>query len=409
MALTDYERYQLEWMIDHGHGLGELVDELTGLQNDLEEKPGVNLSVRDVFDAWEAERGFGGEVFACEAEWRDAEGRELEEEGWKQEPDQHLGKEFGTITKDMVRDGIEHGVIRFEANPDPTDPWKTMCCVGEDGGLFYFADTTDIPVSEYIRMNQNNLDMVVDDVWEALNGDILRDFADDYERYAAILREPHQGGTGSIMDGNRSFDKQAGETVKAVYALVKAMEGGSVDEIFNRADALTVQAMRTERQRAEQNGWVEDFDRLIADCEYVVGEEDISPSDMETAIDSIVRELGMAEENGGSGGHGIAVGVGYCFSIVDAQEASGIDLKDTGTVVTVDGQDYRLMKGATYEDSLRVDALLDSHGEKRISDYEKQPQGMSLKQAAREAREASDALTERKTADDPGGKYERER
>lgn len=169
MALTDYERYQLEWMIAHGHSLGELMRELDKV--DLAGLDGLDTA----FWIWEQDYGFGGEVYSCEEEWRDAEGKELQE--------------GGGITKDMVRAGIEHGIIRFEANPDPNDPWKTMCCVGEDGGLFYFADTTDIPVADYIRMNRNNLDMVVDDVWEALNGDILRDFADDYERYAAILRE----------------------------------------------------------------------------------------------------------------------------------------------------------------------------------------------------------------------------
>ena len=37
--MTDYERYQLEWMIEHGHSLGELISELTSLQNDLEATP----------------------------------------------------------------------------------------------------------------------------------------------------------------------------------------------------------------------------------------------------------------------------------------------------------------------------------------------------------------------------------
>lgn len=37
--MTDYERYQLKWMIDHGHSLGELMSELTNLQNDLELPP----------------------------------------------------------------------------------------------------------------------------------------------------------------------------------------------------------------------------------------------------------------------------------------------------------------------------------------------------------------------------------
>lgn len=93
---------------------------------------------------------------------------------------------------------------------------------------------------------------------------------------------------------------------------------------------------------------------------------------------------------------------------MDARETSGIDLKGCGTVVTVDGHDYEIMKGATYEDSRKVDDLLDSHGDKPISDYRKRPQGMSLKQAVREAREASAKLAEENGGtDDPDGKDER--
>lgn len=104
----------------------------------------------------------------------------------------------------------------------------------------------------------------------------------------------------------------------------------------------------------------------------------------------------------------IAVAAGYRFNLVDAREASGIDLKGCGTVVTVDGHDYNVMKGATYEDSRKVDDLLDSHGDKPISDFRKQPQGMSLKQAAMEARAASDRLSAKNGGtDDHDGKDER--
>lgn len=104
----------------------------------------------------------------------------------------------------------------------------------------------------------------------------------------------------------------------------------------------------------------------------------------------------------------IAVAAGYRFNLVDSREASGIDLKGCGTVVTVDGHDYEIMKGATYEDSHKVDDLLDSHGDKPISAFRKQPQGMSLKQAVREAREASAKLAEENGGtDDPDGKDER--
>ena len=104
----------------------------------------------------------------------------------------------------------------------------------------------------------------------------------------------------------------------------------------------------------------------------------------------------------------IAVAAGYRFNLVDTRETSGIDLKGCGTVVTVDGHDYEIMKGATYEDSRKVDDLLDSHGDKPISDYRKRPQGMSLKQAVREAREASAKLAEENGGTDaPDGKDER--
>lgn len=100
----------------------------------------------------------------------------------------------------------------------------------------------------------------------------------------------------------------------------------------------------------------------------------------------------------------IAVAAGYRFNLVDAREASGIDLKGCGTVVTVEGHDYEIMKGATYEDSRKVDDLLDSHGDKPISDYRKRPQGMSLKQAVRESREASAQLAEENVGTDVLGK-----
>lgn len=171
--MTDYERYQLEWMIDHGHSLGELMTELTNLQNDLELTPGVNLTVSDVFEAWEHDHGFGGELYACEDEYNDVEG--------------------------------------IEAEPD--------------------------------------------------------------------LK--------------------------------------------------------------------------------------------------------------------VAVGAGYVFNLFDSKEIlnAGIDISNTGTIVTVDGMDYQLKKGVTYEDSRRVDALLDTHGEMRIADHRKTPESdVSLKGEAEAMHDSASQL-----------------
>jgi len=65
----------------------------------------------------------------------------------------------------------------------------------------------------------------------------------------------------------------------------------------------------------------------------------------------------------------VAVKVGYSFALVPGSELWGIALKDTGSRVTVDGQEYGLMTGATYEDSRMLDGVLDGHGEMSINEH----------------------------------------
>ena len=50
--------------------------------------------------------------------------------------------------------------------------------------------------------------------------------------------------------------------------------------------------------------------------------------------------------------------------------------------MAVDGQDYPLMKGTAFEDSRKVDALLDAHGELRIKDHLRMQEPLSLRGAA---------------------------
>ena len=51
--LTDYERYQLEWMIEHGHSLKEFVQGL-----DLVDRDGID-SLEEAYAIWENDYGFG--------------------------------------------------------------------------------------------------------------------------------------------------------------------------------------------------------------------------------------------------------------------------------------------------------------------------------------------------------------
>lgn len=58
-----YEKYQLDWMIQHGYSISDLFQIMDNLQKEGSE---------DVFHDF-LERGFGGEIFACMEEFLDAE------------------------------------------------------------------------------------------------------------------------------------------------------------------------------------------------------------------------------------------------------------------------------------------------------------------------------------------------
>lgn len=71
--MTEYQKFQLQWMIDHNHSIDELIDELDRCQYDWADD---NESIKSIFNAWEYDIGFGGELWPCEDEWKHSEDSE---------------------------------------------------------------------------------------------------------------------------------------------------------------------------------------------------------------------------------------------------------------------------------------------------------------------------------------------
>lgn len=72
--MNDYEKFQLKWMIDHDHSLRELMEELQSLQyEDPEDSDRISSPITELFHEWEADRGFGSEIWPCEAEYESCE------------------------------------------------------------------------------------------------------------------------------------------------------------------------------------------------------------------------------------------------------------------------------------------------------------------------------------------------
>lgn len=65
----------------------------------------------------------------------------------------------------------------------------------------------------------------------------------------------------------------------------------------------------------------------------------------------------------------IAVGVGYEFNLFSENQVSHINLAEGNTKVFVNDVSYELHFARTFEDSTKVDSLLDSVGGLKIDDY----------------------------------------
>ena len=56
--MTDFEKYQLQWMMDHGHTLEELMCELQDMQyDDPEDSDRIATPVTELFQEWVSDRG----------------------------------------------------------------------------------------------------------------------------------------------------------------------------------------------------------------------------------------------------------------------------------------------------------------------------------------------------------------
>lgn len=63
-----YEKYKLQWMMDHGYTLTDLIKELDICQEECDDH-----TVSQLFDNWEFGYGFGSEIWVCYNEFMETE------------------------------------------------------------------------------------------------------------------------------------------------------------------------------------------------------------------------------------------------------------------------------------------------------------------------------------------------
>lgn len=140
--LTDYERYQLEWMIEHGHSLKEFVQGL-----DLVDRDGID-SLEEAYAIWENDYGFGGEVFSNEREFKE---EDLPEIMRKPEHETEMGRilkkggalyspERGIVIASYLKEEVSPRIEVYYGYP----PYVLASLVGRNFGVTVDSSIMDI-------------------------------------------------------------------------------------------------------------------------------------------------------------------------------------------------------------------------------------------------------------------------
>lgn len=69
-----YEYFKLMWMQEHGYSLEDLIGQLESARQDLLDE---DASIQTVYEHWEDNIGFGGEIWPCFEEFLDYEYKAL--------------------------------------------------------------------------------------------------------------------------------------------------------------------------------------------------------------------------------------------------------------------------------------------------------------------------------------------
>lgn len=71
--MTKYEKYQLQWLIEHNHSINELIKKIGNVANtELSNDGGLSFDkiIDEAFDIFQNEVGFSGsEIWVCEDEF----------------------------------------------------------------------------------------------------------------------------------------------------------------------------------------------------------------------------------------------------------------------------------------------------------------------------------------------------
>lgn len=174
-----YERYQLDWMIQHGYSVNDLIHEIDEEEKDFD----GNASAEEIYGDWEFGTGFGGSLWVYFDEFLDNEFKETEymhslcqNDAEKAEYDTVQRITTFVVTYRMLTENkdIAEKTVEFQLSgtDDLDDTWLDFCeCYGVGEGSIIRVtkdgEPFDYSIREY-RIGFINSDDNGDETWFSL-------------------------------------------------------------------------------------------------------------------------------------------------------------------------------------------------------------------------------------------------
>lgn len=137
---TAYEKYQLDWMIQHGHSIRELL----GIFREAMEKNGSTADSGDYVENYFKAHGFDGERFSCYGEFLEAEYTDTQymlqllskNEFMEYLKDNFSNYDYFEVSEDRVVKIVEYGYMAEDSVTDnPKETFRKVDCSGAEFSL----------------------------------------------------------------------------------------------------------------------------------------------------------------------------------------------------------------------------------------------------------------------------------
>lgn len=214
MTNTDYQNYQLQWMRDHAYSLEHLMMSLEKYRQNT-----FGLTIPELFEEWEFNQGFDGEIWVCEDEFNDCEAQENQKQDvvcTRFDCDSDLSKYTDSMLFDSDTETIAEGI--FKKTLDGRGELRIKLCVRgavrveADGEIFTSPSEFPAWLKECIKKHPCD--------WQYFKTDSREVYCHENNRFELLVTSERGYFGGYVYKGDLSKDNPE-DVYRAMFEIAR--------------------------------------------------------------------------------------------------------------------------------------------------------------------------------------------